>query len=74
MIVSSCVVTWYSSTHAQTSQSLNILYSMYYLTFYVTLLIRKAMNAVTVMFAVMKIIQNIINAVTVMPVNVSNRI
>ena len=41
---------------------------------YVALLIRKAINAVTVMFAVMKIIQKTINAVTVMPVNVSNRI
>ena len=34
----------------------------------VSLLIRKTINAVTVMFAVMKIIQQIINAVTVIPV------
>ena len=40
----------------------------YYLKKYVALLIRKTINAVTVMFAVMKIIQQIINAVTVIPV------
>ena len=42
--------------------------SQYYLKKYVALLIRKTINAVTVMFAVMKIIQQIINAVTVIPV------
>ena len=41
---------------------------LYYLKKYVALLIRKTINAVTVMFAVMKIIQQIINAVTVIPV------
>ena len=41
---------------------------IYYLKKYVALLIRKTINAVTVMFAVMKIIQQIINAVTVIPV------
>ena len=41
---------------------------IYYLNKYVALLIRKTINAVTVMFAVMKIIQQIINAVTVIPV------
>ena len=40
----------------------------YYLKKYVALLIRKTINAVTVMLAVMEIIQKIINAVTVIPV------
>ena len=41
---------------------------MYYLKICFTLLIRKTMNAVTVMFAVMKMIQKTINAVPVMPI------
>ena len=41
---------------------------MYYLQKYVELLIRKTIIAVTVMLAVMKIIQKIDNAVPVMPV------
>ena len=41
---------------------------MYYLKKYVTLAIRKAINDVNVMFAVMGMVQKIINAVTVMPV------
>ena len=40
----------------------------YYLKKYVALSIRKTINAVTVMLAVMKIIQQIMNAVTVIPV------
>ena len=45
------------------------LVSKYYVEKQVTLLIRKTINAATVMFAVMEIIQKIINAVIVMPVN-----
>ena len=41
---------------------------MYYLQTCFTLLIRKTINAVTVMFAVMKRIQKTINGVPVMPV------
>ena len=40
----------------------------YYLEIGFTLLIRKTINAVTVMLAVMRIIQKTINAVPVMPV------
>ena len=47
---------------------------MYYSKKYVTLLIRKTINAATVMFAVMEIIQKIINAVIVMPVKMCQTI
>ena len=46
----------------------------YYLEKYITLLIRKTINAATVMFAVMEIIQKIINAVIVMPVKMCQTI
>ena len=54
---------WQGHCHRPGPQS-----NEYYLKKYVALLIRKTINAVTVMFAVMKIIQQIINAVTVIPV------
>ena len=46
----------------------------YYSFFCLTLLIRKTINAVTVMSAVMEIIQKLINAVTVMPVKMCQTI
>ena len=76
-----CFETWQRPKLSKVCAHLNLLleheiavYDGYYSIFCMTLLIRKTINAATVMFAVMEIIQKIINAVIVMPVKMCQSI